>query len=179
MFENFMQYDRDAVWAMTLVFTKEIQKKSYLGRKCFYMGAGLWGTVCGLLLLAVFSRLETAERALCIAALVVCVPSLLKGLFLRRFMAWSSRRVLRRSGEALERHFTFSEESCLCNRPGMETVYQYETVRNVYETETHFMLQLDKRSGIIVDKNGFSHGTPEGFRDFLERKLKKPVLLVD
>ena len=175
MFENDTKYDGAAVWAMTCVFTGKVQRKRFLLRKCFFMGAGLLGTVSGLLLLMVFFRLELTERVLCAAALAVCVPALLKGIFLRRFTAWSCRRAMRRSGESLERHFTFSEESYLAAQSGMETVCQYDTLRDAYETESHFVLQLDERACFVLDKDGFLQGTPEGFRAFLERKLEKPV----
>ena len=179
MFENTTIYDKAAVWSMTRAFTRKFQRKRYLLRKCFYIGAGLLGTLCGLLLLFVFGALDFGEKLICFFSLAVCVPALVKGLFLRRLTAWSAGRSLRKSGDPLERRFVFSEEDFRASQSGMETVYQYETVRDAYETGGHFVLRLDARTGIIVDKAGFTTGTAGGFRDFLGRKLGKPVEYVE
>lgn len=175
MFENTTLYDKAAVWAMTRVFTRRFQRKSYLLRKCFYLGAGLLGTVGGLILLPAFGALDHGERLICVMALAVCVPALLKGLFLRRFIAWSTGRVLRKAVSPRERRFVFSEESFLCVEPGIETAYQYETVQGACETEKYFILRLNRQTCVILDKAGFTRGTAGGFRSFLERKLEKPV----
>lgn len=175
MFENATIYDKAAVRSMTQAFIRKFQRKRYLLRKYFYIGVGLLGTLCGLLLLLVFDTLDLGEKLICFFSLAVCVPALLKGLFLRRIMAWSTGWSLRKSGGPLERRFVFSEESFRAAQSGMETAYQYEMVKGIYETGEHFVLQLNAQTGVILDKAGFSRGTPEGFRDFMERKLGKPA----
>lgn len=178
MFENMTGYDKKAVRAMTRVFTRKVRRKRYLLRKCFLAGMGLLGTLCGLLLLILFRELDFGERVICIAVLAVCMPAFLKGLFLRRFMAWSTIRALRRAGGSPERRFVFSEESFRGVQSGMETVYQYEIVRGVYETETYFVLQLDAQLCMMIDKDGFSQGTPDGFRTFLAEKTGRAAEFV-
>lgn len=178
MFENVTEYDKRAVWAMTRVFTRRVWRKRYLLRKCFLVGMGLLGTLCGLLLLILFRGLDLGERAICITVLAVCIPAFLKGLFLRRFMAWSTVRTLRRAGGSPERRFIFSGEAFRGVQSGMETAYQYEIVREVYETETYFVLHLDAQLCMMIDKGGFSQGTPDGFRALLAEKTGRAAEFV-
>jgi len=180
VFENNTTYDKAAVQAMTWVFTQKVRRKRYLLRKGLYLGTGLLGTVCGLLLLFIFDTLDFGERLICIMALVVCVPATLRGLFLRRLTARRSLRALRQTAVGQERRFVFSEESFLGAQSGMETSYQYETLQDAslqdaYETEGYFVLRFDKLTCVILDKAGFTAGTAGGFQRFIERKLGKPV----
>jgi len=175
MFENNTTYDKAAIQAMTWVFTQKVQRKRYLLRKGFYLGAGLLGTLCGLLLLLAFDTLDFGKRLICVMVLAVCVPALLRGLFLRRLTARRSLRALRQAAGGEERRFAFSEESFLGAQSGMETSYQYETLQDAYETEGYFILRFDKLTCVILDKAGFTVGTAGEFQRFIERKLGKPV----
>jgi len=176
MFENHTAYDKAAIQAMTWVFSKKVQRKQYLLRKCYHLGFGIFGTLCGLLLLLIFDSLDFGERLIAVMALVVCGFALIKGLFLRRFMAWSTLRGLRQATSDGERRFVFSEDSFLGIQSGMETAYQYGTVQDVYETEGYFLLRFDKLTSSIIDKEGFTVGTAEGFRRFIEEKTGKPIV---
>ncbi len=176
MFENNTAYDKPAIQAMTWVFSRKVRRKQYLLRKCFLLGGGSVSLLGGLLLLSVFGALDDGERVICVVGLVIGVPALLKGIFLRRFQAWSSLRALRQTtGTSELRRFVFSEDSFQSTQAGMETTWQYEKVREAYETEGYFVLRLDKLTCILLDKAGFTRGTAWGFRAFLERRLGKPV----
>lgn len=176
MFENRTTYDKAAVQAMTWVFSKKVRRKQYLLRKCYHLGFGIIGTLCGLLLLLIFDTLDFGERLVAVMALVICGFALIKGLFLQRFMAWSSLRGLRQATSDGERRFVFSEESFLGTQSGTETTWQYGTVQDAYETEGYFLLRFDKLTSIILDKEGFTQGTAEGFRRFFEERTGKPIV---
>ncbi len=176
MFENHTKYDKAAIQAMTWVFSTKVQRKRYLLRKGWHLGFGIIGTLCSLLLLMIFDTLDFGERLFAVMALVVCGFALVKGLFLQRIMARSTLRALRQAAGDGERRFVFPEDSFLGVQSGMETAYQYETIQDVYETEGYFLLRFDKLTSSIIDKKGFTVGTAEGFRRFIEEKTGKPVV---
>lgn len=176
MFENHTTYGKAAVQAMTWVFSKKVRRKQYLLRRCYHLGFGIIGTLCGLILLVIFDSLDFGERLIAVMALVICGFALIKGLFLRRIMARSSLRALRQATGDQERRFVFSEESFLGFQSGTETTWQYGAVQDAYETEGYFVLRFDKLTCIILDKEGFAQGTAEGFRRFIERKIGKPIV---
>lgn len=70
----------------------------------------------------------------------------------------------------MERQFTFSPECFRCAQTGMETVFEYQTVKGVWETEDYFVLHMDTDHGMVVRKSGFTQGTADGFRRFLSEK---------
>jgi len=176
MFENNTAYDKNAIAAMTWVFTRKARRKQYLLRKCFLLAVGSVALLSGLLLLLTFGTLDYGDRVICVIGLLVGGVALIEGLFLRRVMAWRSLRALRQAADASElRRFVFSEDSFQGTQSGMETTWQYERVQEAYETEEYFILRLDKLTCILLDKSGFAQGTVWGFRSFLERKLGKPV----
>ncbi len=176
MFENHTAYDKAAIQAMTGVCTRKVRRRQYLLRKGWHLGFGILGTLCGLTLLLIFESLDFGERLIAVMALVVCGFALVKGLFLRRIMAWSSLRALRQAAGDQERRFVFSEESFRGIQSGMETAYRYETIQDAYETEGYFALRFDKLTCILLDKTGFTVGTAEEFRRFIEGKIGKPVI---
>ena len=47
---------------------------------------------------------------------------------------------------------------------------KYDTFWRLCETMEYFVLMLDKRSGYILNKNGFTQGDEETFRTFIEYK---------
>lgn len=169
-YENTTRYDQEAIWALTLVFSRTVQKKRFLLRRLFLLMVGSIGLAGGLVLLMVFSALDTGSRVICAAGLIVGAFALGEGLFLRRIMAWSTRRSLRKQGDSMERRFVFSGEAFQGSQPGMETRFSYETVKGVWETEGYFVLQMDTGHGMVVDKTGFTQGTADGFRQFLAER---------
>lgn len=176
VFENHTNYDKSAIQAMTWVFSTKVRRKQYLLRKGWHLGFGILGTLCGLTLLLIFESLDFGERLVAVMALVVCGFALIKGLFLQRIMAWSTLRALHQATGDGERRFVFSEDSFLGIQSGTETVWRYETIQDVYETEGYFLLRFDKLTSSIIDKEGFTQGTAEGFRRFIQGKTGKPVV---
>lgn len=169
-YENTTRYDKNAVWALTLAFSSRVQRKRFLLRRLFLLMVGTIALAGGLVLLMVFSALDTGSRVICAAGLIVGAFALGEGLFLRRIMAWSTRRSLRKQGDSMERRFVFSSEAFQGSQPGMETRFSYETVKGVWETEDYFVLQMDTGHGMVVDKTGFTQGTADGFRQFLAER---------
>ena len=169
-YENTTRYDKNAVWALTLAFSRRVQRKRFLLRRLFLLMVGTIALAGGLVLLMVFSALDTGSRIICAAGLILGAAALSEGLFLRRVMAWSTRRSLRKQGDSMERRFVFSSESFQAYQPGAETKFSYEAVKGFYETEGYFVLQMDTGHGVVVDKTGFTQGTADGFRQFLAER---------
>ena len=170
IYENTTRYDKNAVWALTLAFSRKVQRRRFLLRRLFLLVVGSIALTGGLVLLMVFSALDAGSRVICAAGLILGMFALGEGLFLRRVMAWSTLRSLRRQGDVMERRFTFSPEGFRSAQPGMETAFDYETVKGFYEAGDYFVLQMDTGHGMVVRKSGFTQGTADGFWQFLSEK---------
>ena len=64
----------------------------------------------------------------------------------------------------------FSEEDYVVTTETIETKYNYENIAHLYERGDYFFFFLGGRYGQIFDKRCFQTGTPEEFRNFIERK---------
>lgn len=67
----------------------------------------------------------------------------------------------------------FASDSYTVTTDTTETIFHYENITDLYETEGYFIFLLGKRHGQLFDKNGFQAGTVDGFRIFLEEKTEK------
>lgn len=47
----------------------------------------------------------------------------------------------------------------------------YFKLHKVYETDEFFYLYIDKQYSFLVDKSGFTKGTPQEFSDFIKKKV--------
>lgn len=178
MFENRTVYDMPAIRAMILVTARKIQRRRCLLRQGFLLIAGGLALACGLLLASVFGRLDFSSRLICVAALIIGGVAVLEGLCFRWFMARNTRKGLLRMGGALERHFLFDEESFQSLQEGAESTYDYGTIQAAYETEGYFFFLLNTGHSAVLDQKGFLKGTAGDFRDFLEKKLGRPLEFV-
>lgn len=52
------------------------------------------------------------------------------------------------------------------------SVNKYYKLHRVFETEDFFYLYMDKIHALVLDKNGFTIGTPEDFSLFIKKKCK-------
>lgn len=97
--------------------------------------------------------------------------------FYHRFQAWAaSKLVLKGNPEYTldcdEQGYTVSSTTAY----GAATDRtDYSTLWKLCETKEYFVLLLNKRSGYIVDKDGFVQGSPGEFRTFLTKKTGLPV----
>ena len=80
---------------------------------------------------------------------------------------------MRERKEPLVRRWTFQEDFYWSSEEGGRQ-YGYETLKAVYEANGLFVLKTADSWGAL-NPSGFTQGTPEDFRDFLERKLGWPV----
>ena len=62
---------------------------------------------------------------------------------------------------------------------GQPQKMEYDGLWRLYETAEYFVLLLDKRSGFILDKNGFTEGDAAGFRTFMEYKADMDFQKID
>ena len=166
MFEVVTEYDKKALLAMNRIANKTFRRGRCLFHKIFSIMLGLWCLFGGGLLLLIFNELDTGERVIAIAGPVIGALSLFRGLFYNRLSARASRKVM---VEGTDRWtLRFGEEGLAGESgDGVGSAYPYSKVRGVYETGEYFLLQIDKLHGVIVDKNGFTQGTPADFREFI------------
>lgn len=78
------------------------------------------------------------------------------------------RQVLPNSREV---NATFKNDSFYVHRTqAAESWLPYREIKAVCETKEYFALLQSRNHGHIYDKNGFSWGTPEEFRAFIQQK---------
>lgn len=75
------------------------------------------------------------------------------------------------SADSREVNTAFPDERCYVRRTRAgEEWWPYRQIQAVAETRDYFVLLLDRRNGQVYDKKGFSWGTPEEFREFIQKK---------
>ena len=169
MFEVVTEYDKKALLAMNRAINRTTGRRRYLFHKIFKIVLGVWCLAAGGLLLLVFDKLGAAERVITAAAPVIGLWSLISGLFLDRLSARASRKLMIEGDRRWTLRF---EENGLSgeNRDGVQSAYPYGKIVSIFETREYFLLQVDKRHSVILDKNGFTQGNCEDFRRFISDK---------
>lgn len=71
-----------------------------------------------------------------------------------------------------EKSFTFSfyHKYFKVYSKGVYSIVYYKNLYKIFETDTFFYLYLDSRHSLILDKSGFTKGTPTEFKDFIKKK---------
>lgn len=64
----------------------------------------------------------------------------------------------------------FQEERYVHRTQGAETWWSYRQIKAIGEDKDYFAFALDKKHGQIYAKDSFDWGTPEEFREFIQRK---------
>jgi len=174
LFENVTQYDFPALLALARVAGKTIRRKPFLIRRIFLMTVGTVSFLSALFLLLIFDQLDLQNRIIAVAALVVGLLALAEGIFFPWFVARSSSRLLAKGQR--EHHFRFTEGELQAETPGVQrSTYPATAFLAAYETEGYYVLMLDQRQGLVLDKRGFTSGSGENFGEFLERWLQKKI----
>ncbi len=172
MFENTTKYDQATLYAFTDVYSRTVRRTRYRLHRAVLLIAGGICTVEGLFLLLVWRPRDFSSMVLLGVVLVVGPCGVFKGLFLRRFMARRTRKNMLHVGEC---HYVFTEDGFQAEQPGVSSTYRYDRIYKACEAPGYFVLFLDKEHGTVVDMGGFTQGTADGFRAFLEEKTGKPV----
>ncbi|MGI5963705.1 MAG: YcxB family protein [Lawsonibacter sp.] len=96
--------------------------------------------------------------------------------FFHRFQAWMASKLMLKGNP--EYTLDFDEKGYVVSSTtthGEPTEkFEYNTVWRLCETTDYFIMMLNKRSGYILDKNGFTKGSADSFRIFLEGKADMP-----
>ena len=177
MFEVTTQYDKKALLAMNRTANKTFRRGKYLFQKIFHIVLGLWCLLGGGLLLLIFDQLDTGERVIAIAGLVIGVLSLFRGVFYNRLSARASRKMMVEGTDRWTIRFD-GEGLTGESGDGVGSAYPYAKVRGIYEAGEYFLLQIDKLHCVIVDKNGFTQGTNEDFRRFISERTGLEIRFV-
>lgn len=73
---------------------------------------------------------------------------------------------------------SFKEDGYVHRTQAGESWWPYRQIRAIVESRDHFAFLLDRTHGQIYDKNGFTWGDPDGFREFIQRKTGLKILKV-
>lgn len=97
-----------------------------------------------------------------------------------RFQAWMASKLMLKNNPVYTIDFekkNFVVSSTTAN--GQPQKLKYEQLWRLCETAEYFVLMLDKRSGFILDKNGFTEGDAAGFRTFVEYQADMDFMKLD
>lgn len=72
--------------------------------------------------------------------------------------------------DSREVNATFKDDHYIHRTKGAETWWNYRQIKAIGESGEYFAFVLDKNHGQIYRKDGFVWGTPEEFRDFIQKK---------
>lgn len=72
--------------------------------------------------------------------------------------------------DSREVNATFQEDHYVHRTRGAETWWNYRQIKAIGEDKDYFALVLDKNHGQIYAKEGFDWGSPDEFREFIQRK---------
>lgn len=65
---------------------------------------------------------------------------------------------------------TFKDDGYVHRTQAGESWWPYRQIKTIVESRDHFAFLLDRTHGQIYDKNGFTWGDLDGFREFIQRK---------
>ena len=72
--------------------------------------------------------------------------------------------------DSREVNVTFKDDHYVHRTKGAETWWNYRQIKAIGEDKDYFALVLDKNHGQIYAKEGFEWGTPDEFREFIQRR---------
>ena len=72
-----------------------------------------------------------------------------------------------------ENEFTFIFYNKFCKIYGRKEISElnYFKIYRVFETDTFFYIYVDKTHSLLLDKNGFTKGSPDTFSKFIKHKV--------
>ena len=71
--------------------------------------------------------------------------------------------------------YRVTDDGITCQSAGSLLNFEYALVQCVLEDQERFYLFVDQRAAHMLRKDGFTQGTAEDFRAFIEKKTGKPV----
>lgn len=162
-------YDQNALGALNRLAVKTVQKqKTFLSRAfCFVFG------ILGLGIGATLLFGPQQDRSLGTLGILYGVMFLGIGTFWTRFQTWTSRRMLTLGVKNCT--FSFDDFSVTVENEMETNRYLYRNLYAAVEDENWYVLFLDKKHGIVLDKSGFTMGEAAAFRAYLEEKIGQPV----
>ena len=123
---------------------------------------------------------EQGATALAVGEMVVGGFLLVWAPLYPRFQAWMSSKLMLKNNPVYTIDFDkkgFVVSSTTAN--GQPQKMKYDSLWRLCETAGYFVLLLDKRSGFILDKNGFTEGDVDGFRAFMEYQADMDFMKLD
>ena len=99
------------------------------------------------------------------------------GVFGDRINRWNAWRLARRSRR--ETTLLFDDSRFQLEREGQATPYGYDSLYAVYQIPGSFVVFLSAKEGYLLRHSDFLEGSPLEFTDFLEKRQKKRVEILE
>ena len=165
-FENCTVYDKQALLTLNRLEARGPQKWGILAQRVLVALVGIAVFPYGM------ARMQRGQNGG--IPLVVGVLCLALAVFHTRVNTWVAKRGMTRGEETNDFLFdeTFFFEQ---NRVGKMS-HRYVEICALYRYQGYFFLVTDKKHSIILKESGFTEGTSEEFRAFIEEKTGKKII---
>lgn len=171
-FECSTEYNQKALTAMAGALRKTVRKKH--SRRSHIFG---WIVVAlGLFLVLPFGEktmsldFRTILTMLVVLTIVltICFEDRLNGYFVRKQML-----------KGMEKSFSIFEEDSFSSATELgKTIWNYDKIALVVETNQYFVFVFSKNHGQVYDKSTLGGGTVAEFREFLRWKTGKEIIKI-
>lgn len=164
--------DRQSVQTLAYVTARTTLQMQNLIPRILFIGGGLS--------LAVFkgflswSGKLASYETFCI---VTGITLILLGVFGDRINRWNAWRLTQRSSR--ETTLLFEDSRFQLEQQGQTTPYSYDSLHAVYQIPGAFVVYLSEKKGYLLRHSDFLEGSPLQFADFLEKRQKKRVEILE
>lgn len=160
-FEAIVTYDKEAVKHYTTYHYRHVDRRMPVG---YILGGGL--------LLLVGLGVRTEWRVDIPFYLLLVVGVLLIAIGGNMLAGRASIRVQTQAGgQPLQNRLRFFDDRVEYAGPQSQGYYRYDQVTRVGEDPAYFFLYVDSNKALLIQKNGFTLGTPDQLRQFLLAKI--------
>jgi len=166
---NTTNYDQKALSAMNRLASATVQKKKTMTTRSFCIGLGILGLAAGIF---VYLRLPE-KKTIGNLCLLYGILLMAVGLNWNRFQAWTSGKMM--SPGIAKCTYSFEEDAVTVTNDAGESRYAYSRFDAAAEDDDWFMLFMDSKHGMIIDKSGFTAGSDEDLRTLIQETMKLPL----
>lgn len=160
---NQTTYDKPTLTALNRLTCQTIQKTKTQATRGICLILGIAGIAVGILLGRKPDFSPTVASLVMLYGLILFAAS----LFWSRFQTWTSGRMM---SEGMKHcTFTFQEDALVADNEAASSRYAYHHFTALAEDDQWFVLYLDPKHGIILNKNGFTAGTAKQAHELLEK----------
>lgn len=166
---NKTDYNQRALSAMNRLACATVLKKKSMTTRSFCYVLGIVGLATGIF---VYLRIPD-KQTIGTICLLYGIILMAVGFKWNRFQAWTSGKML--SPNTVQYTYSFDEDALTVISDAGTSRFAYSRFESAAEDDEWFMLFLDNKHGVIVDKNGFSAGSAEELRTLIQQTMKLPI----